>query len=94
MFELTVIQFGMTKAPVDFHGYINTAIKVALDDVALANMDDILIYSNSEEEHDEHVEWAMQCLLEAEIDWKPENSEFHKKTLKNICLIISTYKNS
>jgi hypothetical protein len=64
LYEPTVIQFGTTNAPADFQGYINNAIREALDDYASAYLDDILIYSDSEEEHVGHVKWIMQRLLE------------------------------
>ena len=57
------MQCGATNAPTDFQGYINNTIWGALDDFASAYLDDILIYSDSEEEHVEHVKWVMQCLL-------------------------------
>jgi hypothetical protein len=56
----TVMQFGTTNAPADFQGYINNAIMEAMDDFASAYLDDVLIYSNSEEEHVGHVKWIMQ----------------------------------
>jgi len=60
LFEPTVMQFGTTNAPADFQGYINDGIQEALDEFASAYLDDVLIYSNSEEEHEGHVEWIMQ----------------------------------
>jgi len=60
-----VIQFGTTNAPVDFQGYINNTLREALDDFASAYLDKILIYSDSEEEHVEHVKWVMQRILKA-----------------------------
>jgi len=63
LFEPIVMQCGATNAPTDFQGYINNTIWGALDDFASAYLDDILIYSDSEEEHVEHVKWVMQCLL-------------------------------
>jgi hypothetical protein len=60
LYAPTVVQFGPTNAPADFQGYINNAIREALDDFASAYLDDVLIYSNSEEEHVGHVKWIMQ----------------------------------
>jgi hypothetical protein len=54
------MQFGTTNAPVDFQGYMNNAIREALDDFASAYLDDVLIYSDSKEEHVGHVKWIMQ----------------------------------
>jgi len=60
LYEPTVMQFGTTNAPADFQGYINNALREALDDFASACLDDILIYTDSEEEHVGHVQWIMQ----------------------------------
>jgi hypothetical protein len=49
------MQFGTMNAPADFQGYINKAITEALDDFALAYLDDGLIYTDSEEEHVAHI---------------------------------------
>jgi hypothetical protein len=89
LYEPTVMQFGTTNAPADFQGYINNAIKEALDDFASAYLDDVLIYSDSEEEHVGHVKWIMQRLLEAGLYLKPEKCEFHKETVRYLGLIIS-----
>ena len=61
-----------------------------MDEFASAYLDDILIYSNSEEEHEGHVKWIMQWLLDAGLYLKPEKCEFHKGAVKYLGLIIST----
>lgn len=61
-----------------------------MDDFALAYMDDVLIYSDSEEEHVGHVKWIMQRLLEARLYLKPEKYKFHKETVRYLGLIVST----
>ena len=60
-----VMQFGTMNAPADFQGYINNPIREALDDFVSAYLDDVLIYSDSEEEYIGHVKWIIQRLLEA-----------------------------
>ena len=84
------MQFGTTNAPADFQGYINDTIREALDRFASAYLDDILIYSNSIEEHEEHVKWIMERSWKAGLYLKPEKCEFHKVTVKYLGLIIST----
>jgi len=90
LYEPTVMQFGTTNAPADFQSYINNTMREALDDFGSAYLDDILIYSNSKEEHVDHVKWVMQRLLEAGQYLKPEKCEFHKETVRYLGLIIST----
>jgi len=90
LFEPMIMQFGTTNAPADFQRYVNKTIREALDEFASAYLDDILIYSNLEEEHEGHVKWIMQRLLDAGLYLKPEKCEFHKRTLKYLGLIIST----
>jgi hypothetical protein len=84
------MQFDTTNAPVDFQGYINNAIREALDDCAAEYLDDVLIYSDSEEEHGGHLKWIMQWLLEARLYLEPEKGEFHKDIVRYLGLIIST----
>jgi hypothetical protein len=90
LYEPTVMQFGTTNPPADFEGYINSEIREALDDFALAYLDDVLIYSDSEDEHVGHVKWIIQRLLEAGLYLKPEKSEFHKETVMYLGLSILT----
>jgi len=90
LYEPTVMQFGTMNAPADFQGYINNAIREALDNFASAYLDDVLIYSDSKEEHIGHVKWIMQRLLEAGLYLKPEKCKFHKETVRYLGLIIST----
>jgi len=94
LYEPTVMQFGTTNAPADFQGYINNPIREALDDFASAYLDDILIYSDSEEEHVGHGTCIMQRLLDSGLYLKPEKCEFHKETVRYLQLIISTKGNS
>jgi len=66
------MQFETTHAPADFQGYVNNGIREALDDFASAYLDDLLIYSDSEEKHVGHVKWIMQWWLEAGLYLKPQ----------------------
>jgi len=56
LFESTVMQFGTAIPAADFQGYMNNNKREALDDIELPYQEDILIYHDSEEEYEEHVE--------------------------------------
>jgi len=90
LFEPTVMQFRTMNAHSDFQRYMNNTIWEALDDFASADLDEVLIYSYSEEEHVRHIKWVMQRLLETGLYLKPEKCEFHQETVRYLELIIST----
>jgi len=90
LFEPTVILFGTTNAHADFPGYINNTIREAFDGFASTDVNDILIYSTSEGEHEEHDLWVMQRLLDTGLYLKPEECKSDKETMGYLGLIIST----
>jgi hypothetical protein len=59
LLEPMVMQFATTNASADFPVYINNAIREALNDFTSAYLDDVLIFSDSKEEHVGHVKWVM-----------------------------------
>ena len=83
------MQLETTNTAADFQGYSINAIMEALNDFASAYLDDVLIYSDSEEELIGHVKWIMERLLEAGLYSKPEKCEFYQKTIRYLGLIIS-----
>lgn len=86
-----VMQIGTTNTPADFQGYIHNTVWEALDDFALAYLDCILLYSESEKEHVEHVKCGMQCHVESRKYSKPDKCEFHKETVRYLGTIMSTH---
>ena len=62
-YEWTVMPFGLTNAPASFQRLINAALKGYLDVFCTAYLDDIIIFSESEKEHTEHVRKVLQRLI-------------------------------
>jgi hypothetical protein len=51
-FEFIVMSFGLTNTPIAFMEAMNKMLHEFLDDFVVVFLDDILIYSKTEEEHE------------------------------------------
>ena len=61
-YEFVGMSFGITNAPATFMDLMNRVFKQYLDLFVIIFIDDILIYSRSEEEHASHFRVVMQTL--------------------------------
>ena len=63
-FEYTVMPFGLPNAPIVFQHMANDIFQDFLDIFIIIYLDDILIYSKTQEDHDNHVRQVLQQLRE------------------------------
>nr|GEX54988.1 putative reverse transcriptase domain, ribonuclease H-like domain, aspartic peptidase domain protein [Tanacetum cinerariifolium] len=78
-FEFTVMPFGLTNAPVVFMDLMSRVCKPYLDKFVIVFIDDILIYSRSEEEHEAHLKTILDLLKKEELYAKFSKCEFWLK---------------
>jgi hypothetical protein len=62
LYEYTVISIGLTNAPAYFMYLMNKVFMKYLDKFIVVFIDDILVYSRSEEEHEEHLRFVLKKL--------------------------------
>nr|GEU41296.1 putative reverse transcriptase domain-containing protein [Tanacetum cinerariifolium] len=68
-YEFQVMPFGLTNASAVFMELMNWVCKQYLDKFVIVFIDDILIYSKSKQEHDEHLMLILELLKKEEFDY-------------------------
>ncbi|KAL0544055.1 hypothetical protein IC582_019166 [Cucumis melo] len=74
--EFIVMSFGLTNAPTVFMDLMNRVFKEFLDTFVIVFIDDILTYSKTEAEHEEHLRMVLQTLRDNKLYAKFSKSEF------------------
>nr|GEZ06675.1 putative reverse transcriptase domain-containing protein [Tanacetum cinerariifolium] len=75
-YEFQVMPFGLTNAPAVFMDLMNRVCKPYFDKFVIVFIDDILIYSKNEKEHEEHLKAIIEFLKKEELYAKFSKCEF------------------
>uniref|UniRef100_A0A2N9I829 Reverse transcriptase domain-containing protein n=1 Tax=Fagus sylvatica TaxID=28930 RepID=A0A2N9I829_FAGSY len=75
-YEFLVMPFGLTNAPAVFMDLMNRVFHEYLDSFVIVFIDDILVYSKSQEEHEEHLRIVLQILRDRKLFAKLKKCEF------------------
>jgi hypothetical protein len=76
LYEYTVMSFGLTNAPAYFMYLMNKVLMEYLDKFVVAFIDDILIFSKMEEEHEKHLRLVLEKLRSNKLYAKFSKCEF------------------
>ena len=66
-YEFTVMPFGLTNVPVTFMDLMNIVFRPYIDKFMVVFIDDILVYSKNQQEHEEHLRIVLEILKEQKM---------------------------
>ena len=88
-FEFTVIPFGLMNALVAFMDLMHRIFQPYLDQFVVVFVDDILIYSQSEWEHEYHLRIVLQLLRDHQLYAKFSKCEFWLTEVRFLGHVVS-----
>ena len=87
--EFLVMPFGLTNASVTFMDLMIKVFRPYLDQFVVAFIDDILVYSRDEHEHEQHLRIVLQTLREKKLYAKFSKCDFWLKEVLFLGHIVS-----
>ncbi|CAA7044956.1 unnamed protein product [Microthlaspi erraticum] len=88
-FEFVVMPFGLTNAPAAFMRLMNDVFREYLDVFVIIFIDDILVYSRSQEEHATHLRLVLEKLREQKLFAKLSKCSFWQREMGFLGHIVS-----
>ncbi len=89
-YEYLVMPFGLVNSPSVFQAFINDVFRDMLNRWVIVYIDDILIYSDSYEDHVKQVRAVLQRLLAHQLYAKLEKCEFNLTSVSFLGYVISS----
>ena len=89
-YEFLVMPFKVTNAPTIFMDLMNRVFRPFLDSFVIVFIDDILIYSCSQEEHEMYLRLVLQTLRDKQLYTKFSKYEFWLDKVAFLGCVIST----
>ena len=90
-FEFTMMPFGLTNAPAAFMDLMNRVFQPYLDQFVVVFVDDIFIYSQSEEEHEDQLRIVLQLLRDHQLYAKFSKCKFWLTEVRFLVHVVSAF---
>src|SRR6266436_3652885 len=81
--------FGLSNVPAAFQRFINEVLRDLMDICMVGYLDDILIYSDSLEDHRDHICEVLLCLCMVGLYANLKKCKFHMDTVEYLRFILS-----
>ncbi|PRP74178.1 retrotransposon nucleocapsid protein, partial [Planoprotostelium fungivorum] len=82
LFEYLVMPFGLSNCPGNFQAKVNSTFSDMIDVFVQIYLDDFLIYSQSREEHVQHVRPVLKRVIDHKLSVNLKKCEFHSQRVK------------
>jgi hypothetical protein len=79
LYQFRVMPFGLSGAPASFQRMMN-GLTQGCEQFAAAYLDDLIVYSNTWDEHLHHLEEILERLKQANLTAKPEKCQFGRRS--------------
>jgi len=89
MYEFLVMPFGLTNVPAAFQRWINRTLLSYIDICCIVYLDKVLIYSDSQEQHQKDVAAIIRAIRKQGMKLKPSKCEFHQRETEYLGFIIN-----
>jgi len=87
-YEYLVMPFGLCNAPAAFQRWINEVLMEHIDMYCIVYLDDVLIYSNTLQQHRKDVSNILEAIRKSGMKVKPSKCEFHQSETEYLGFII------
>ncbi|KAI3696894.1 hypothetical protein L6452_29499 [Arctium lappa] len=88
-YEFLVMPFGLTNAPAVFMDLMNRVCRPFLDKSVIVFIDDILVYSKSETEHEQHLREVLEVLRKERLYAKFSKCDFWLKEVQFLGHVVT-----
>ncbi|MBW0522652.1 hypothetical protein O181_062367 [Austropuccinia psidii MF-1] len=89
-YEYLVMLFGLTNSPASFQNIVNGISAEFLDIFVVVHLDDIMVFSSSEEGHVKHVASVLQILRDNNLFAKDSKCVFHASSVEYLGYVVSS----
>ena len=90
-YEFLVMPFGLTNTPAAFMDLMNRICKPYLDKFVIVFIDDILIYSKSQADHEKHLRCILKLLHQEKLYAKFSKCEFWLREVQFLGHVVSEH---